>query len=79
MSAKKLMEMISKNKGEFEKMTDTIQAMFTAIEEVNFASQNLAEAATELSKKTYEVQKMVNEITMKEDEGNEEDSDREEE
>ena len=72
--AKKLHEMVTSNRGEFEKVSETIQGMFTTVEEVNFASQNLAEAATELSKKSYEVQRVVDEIVFKNKKGeNEED------
>ncbi len=58
----RLLNMVRGNKGEFKKVSETIQSMFTSIEEVNFASQNLAEAATELSQKSYEVQKVVDEL-----------------
>lgn len=67
--ADKLLKMIRDNKGEFKKVSDVIEGMFTSIEEVNFASQNLAEAATELSQKSYEIQKMVDEIIMKHSHG----------
>ncbi len=64
-SSRKLSDMIRTNRGEFEKITDTVESMFTSIEEINFASQNLAEAATELSKKAYEVQKVIDEFMVK--------------
>ncbi len=63
--ARRLHEMVTSNRGEFEKVSETIQGMFTTVEEVNFASQNLAEAATELSRKSYEVQRVVDEIIFK--------------
>ena len=69
--AEKLLKMIRENKGEFEKVSDIIEGMFTSIEEVNFASQNLAEAATELSQKSYEIQRMVDEIVLKHSHGGE--------
>ena len=63
-SSQKLRDMIKTNRGEFEKITDNVQSMFTSIEEINFASQNLAEAATELSRKAYEVQKVIDEFMV---------------
>ena len=63
--ADRLLKMIRGNRGEFKKVSEVIEGMFTSIEEVNFASQNLAEAATELSQKSYEVQRMVDEIILK--------------
>ncbi len=61
-SAKKLLDMVKSNKGEFEKIQDAIEAIFTAIEEINFASQNLAESATELSNRAYDAQKIIDEF-----------------
>jgi methyl-accepting chemotaxis protein len=63
--AKKLHDMVTRNKGEFEKVSETVEGIFTSIEEINFASQNLAEAAVELSKKSYEVQRVMSEIVSK--------------
>ena len=65
-SSKKLSDMIKSNRGKFEGITDTVQSMFESIEEINFATQNLAEAATELSQKAYDAQKVVDEFMMRE-------------